>query len=290
MAKRYVIMTPEIMDDDTVREHLTKRCPISMALITGTLIHKINKINNTPAQTILIETKRGRKFDESSMQINDVVYPNEVLALAEAYLNEMKRIYNFKEENKMIINMRLLVDDNDNKMRLFLYALEDLMQQKANINIVNFVTSLYDNNNNLYTWNSNGFIGILNNNNDNTIFNFIKGLYNLFVGGYSTLVKPLNKEYERIRISIEAKRIELKDKGAHNDLRMTSGRVVVADRVIGSGESGLSSGKCDMTALLIVAIILLLTWLVFTRPLFVSIAVVVIGYCYYTDQFAKNKN
>jgi hypothetical protein len=261
-----------------------------MALITGTLIHKINKINNTPAQTILIETKRGRKFDESSMQINDVVYPNEVLALAEAYLNEMKRIYNFKEENKMIINMRLLVDDNDNKMRLFLYALEDLMQQKANINIVNFVTSLYDNNNNLYTWNSNGFIGILNNNNDNTIFNFIKGLYNLFVGGYSTLVKPLNKEYERIRISIEAKRIELKDKGAHNDLRMTSGRVVVADRVIGSGESGLSSGKCDMTALLIVAIILLLTWLVFTRPLFVSIAVVVIGYCYYTDQFAKNKN
>ena len=53
--------------------------------------------------------------------------------------------------------------------------------------------------------------------------------------------------------------------------------------VDGRGESVLGGGEGDMTALLIIAVILLLVWFVFKKPLFVGIALVVIGYCYYND-------
>ena len=58
----------------------------------------------------------------------------------------------------------------------------------------------------------------------------------------------------------------------------------------GRGEPVLGGGEGDMTTLLIVAVILMLIWFVFKRPLFVGIALVVVGYCYYTEQFAKNEN
>ena len=226
-------------------------------------------------------------------------------------------------KNEYDIGIELVANMSDIKnidgLEAFMYKIEELA--RAEWIVAHEIVNMFEEKSEVHKWRNTDYLDELKLTIRGSIVKFIAALYDLFsnkFGGtldvhehgeaFGRITKAIKKQASKLKEESELKEesklkafIQTEESGGpwlkaiqkkgpaidawveNEKKRVAEEAARVADGVAGRGESVIGGGEGGMTALLIVAVILLLVWFVFKKPLFVGIAAVVIGYCYYND-------